>query len=121
GELDRAKSSARELERLRQDNSKDSMPRVERLLREERSLREAALRDAEGVEADATKWLDFQRNLPHYLARLQDEYDAVRKVDLVPVSKVVEKAEQDWTAKKSDLDGRLATLRRVPETVETQG
>jgi hypothetical protein len=51
---------------------------------------------------------------------MQHEYDDIHAVDLTPVAQAVQKAEQDWPAKKSVLDGRLATLRQVPNDAETQ-
>src|SRR6185437_9132134 len=79
----------------------------ERVLSEVRNLRQSAVRESESVAADANNWLDFERTVPHYLAAMQREYDEVHNFDLTPVSQVVQKAEQDWPAKKNDLDGRL--------------
>jgi hypothetical protein len=76
--------------------------------------------ESESVEADANSWLDFERNLPHYLAAMQREYDEIHAIDLAPVSEAVQKAGQDWPAKKTDLDGRLAALRQTSEAAETQ-
>jgi len=112
--LDRAKNDFQQLDRLNDPR------RAEQLLSEERALRQSVVRDAESVEADANSWLDFERNVPHYLAAMQREYDEIHGVDLTPVSQVVQKAEQDWPAKKTVLDGRLASLRQSSETAETQ-
>ena len=116
GTLDRASSDLQQLDKF----SGRDQDRAERLLRDERSLRESALRDSEAVEEDANKWLDFQKNVPHYLAEMQREYDQVRAADLDPVTQTVTKAEQDWPAKKSVLESRLATLRQSSEAAETQ-
>ena len=114
GSLDRAKNDLQQLDRLSDPR------RAEQLLTEERALRQSVMRDAESVESDANSWLDFERNVPHYLATMQREYDEIHGVDLTPVSAVVQKAEQDWPAKKADLDGRLAALRQSSEAAETQ-
>ncbi len=116
GTLDRASSDLQQLDKF----SGRDQDRAERLLRDERSLRESALRDSEAVEEDANKWLDFQKNVPHYLAEMQREYDQIHAADLAPVTQTVTKAEQDWPAKKSVLDSRLATLRQSSEAAETQ-
>ena len=116
GTLDRASSDLLQLDKF----SGRDQDRAERLLRDERSLRESALRDSESVEEDAAKWLDFQKNVPHYLAEMQREYDQIRAADLAPVTQTVTKAEQDWPAKKDVLDSRLATLRQSSEAAETQ-
>ena len=112
--LGTAENDRRELAKLERSGDKQSLMRAERLLSDEHRLREAALDDARAVEDKATRWLDFQRNTPHYLAKMQDEYGAIRAVDLAPVAKAVEKAEQDWPAKKSDLESRLSTLKQEP-------
>ena len=116
GALNRANGDLQQLDKL----SGRDQDRAERILRDERSLRESALRDSEAVEEDANKWLDFQKNIPHYLAEMQREYDQIRAADLAPVTQTVKKAGQDWPAKQSVLDGRLATLRQSSEAAETE-
>jgi hypothetical protein len=114
GALDRAKNDLQQLDRL------SDVSRAVQLLSEERRLRQSVVHEAESVEADANSWLDFERNIPHYLATMQREYDEIHGVDLTPVSEVVQKAEQDWPAKKGALEGRLAALRQSSEAAETQ-
>jgi hypothetical protein len=119
--LERAKSDVQRLDQLsRTSRNPEDARRAEELLREERGLRQSALRDSESVESDANSWLDFQRNLPHYLTTMQTEYDDIHNVDLAPVAEVVQKAGQDWPAKKTELDSRLASLRQLPVAAETQ-
>jgi hypothetical protein len=112
--LDRARNDLQQLDRV------SDVRRAEPLLSEERSLRQSAVRDAESVEAAANSWLDFERNVPHYLTAMQREYDEIHAVDLAPVTAVVQKAEQDWPAKKADLEGRLATLKQSSADAEAQ-
>jgi hypothetical protein len=113
GSLDRAKNDLQNIDKVDER-------RAEQLLGEERGLRQKAVREAESVETDAISWLDFERNLPHYLTTMQREYDEIHAVDLIPAAAVVQKAEQDWPAKKADLDGRLASLRHSSEAAESQ-
>ncbi len=121
----RLQSAQASLDRAKNDLGQfDRMPgadraRAQQLLHDERSLREAALRDAEAVEAEANSWLDFQQNIPHYLAAMQREYDGIHGADLGPVSKTVAQAGQDWPAKKTVLDDRLARLRQSSDAAET--
>ncbi|HTA47146.1 MAG TPA: hypothetical protein VK789_32105 [Bryobacteraceae bacterium] len=115
--LDRAKDDLRQLDKLTRVSDRS---RAEQLLREERSLRESVLHDSEAVEEQATKWLDFQRNTPHYLALMQSEYDRIQNADLGPVKQTVEKAERDWPAKKDALDSRLAALQDREKSGESQ-
>jgi hypothetical protein len=114
GTLDRAKNDLQQLDKL------TDVRRAEQLLSEERGLRQSVVRDAESVESDANSWLDFEKNIPHYLAAMQREYDEIHAVDLTPLAGVVQKAEQDWPAKKAALDGRLASLRQSEEAAGTQ-
>jgi len=123
-ELDRAKADGVELDKLVKDSGRigiqEARRRAESLLREERGLRQKALDDSDAIEADATRWLDFENNAPHYLAKMKSEYEQVTSADLSQVTKKVEKAEQDWPAKKADLDARLASLRQISDTAATQ-
>src|SRR5580698_3682348 len=114
GTLDRAKNDLQQLDKVR------DVRRAEQLLSEERGLRQSVVRDAESVESDANSWLDFERNVPHYLAAMQREYNEIHAIDLAPLAAVVQKAEQDWPAKKAVLDGRLASLRQSEEAAGTQ-
>ncbi|MDP9169934.1 MAG: hypothetical protein M3N54_04900, partial [Acidobacteriota bacterium] len=115
-----ARNDAGELARLERSGNKDSVMRAERLLSDEHRLRTAAVEEAEGVEASANRWLDFEKNPQHAAAKMQADYDAVHTFDLAAVEKVVLKAEQDWPAKKPDLDRRLAFLQTLKQKAETQ-
>src|SRR5947209_13658830 len=100
--LDRAHEARRNLEKVR-SGDRQSVARAESLLNDQHRYRQAALDEAAALEGEANRWLDFQRNLPHYLARMQQEHDQINTVDIGPVAQIVEKAERDWPAKKSDL------------------
>ncbi len=115
--LDRAKEDLRQLDKLHRSSDRSH---AEQLLRDERSTRESALRDSEAVEEDATRWLDFQRNIPHYLTTMQREYDDIHHADLAAVTQTVQKAEQDWPAKKDALDNSLAALKQSVDAGEMQ-
>lgn len=117
--LDRAGQTRRDLEKIH-SGDRQSVLKAESLLSDEHRLRQAAIDEAAAVEGEATRWLDFQRNLPHYLARMQQEHDSMKTLDLAPVTQVVEKAERDWPAKKSDLDSRLNAIRSAPDRAEQQ-
>lgn len=114
GTLDRARNDLQQLDKISDPR------RAEQLLGEERGLRQSVIHEAESVEADANSWLDFERNVPHYLAAMQNEYDEIHAVDLTPVAAVVQKAEQDWPAKRAALDGRLAALRQSSDDAAMQ-
>jgi hypothetical protein len=117
--LDRAEQTRRELEKVH-SGDRQAVLKAEGLLSDEHRLRQAAIDEGVAVEGEANRWLDFQRNLPHYLARMQQEHDQIRTLDIAPVAQVVEKAERDWPGKKSDLDSRLNAIRSAPDRAEQQ-
>ena len=117
--LDRAEATRRDLEKVR-SGDRQSVMKAEGLLSDERRFRQSAIDEAVAVEGEASRWLDFQRNLPHYLTRMQQEHDQIRTLDITPVAQVVEKAERDWPNKKSDLDSRLNAIRSAPDRAEQQ-
>jgi hypothetical protein len=118
--LDAAETDRRELSRLDKSGDKNGIPRVRQLLTDEDRLRQTALDEANAVSAQANRWLDFQRNLPHYMAKMQQQHDSVHGADFTAVTRAVEKAEQDWPGKRADLDRRLETLRSAPDRAEQE-
>lgn len=81
-------------------------------------LREAAVTDAVAIQTEANRWLDLKRNTPQHLKHMQADYDKVHSADVSKVTAALEKAEQDWPAKKSDLDARLASLKTEQPSAE---
>jgi len=117
--LDAAEADRRELKRL-DDSLRNNLPRVRQLLTDEDRLRRTAIDEANTIEAQASRWLDFQHNLPHYLAKMKEEHDSAHGADFTEVTRTVEKAERDWPAKKADLDQRLQTLRTAADRADQQ-
>ena len=103
-----AQKDGAELSKIVERNRPD--PRLAALLAQEKSLREAALQDSQSVEAASAKWLDFHRDSAGFLANMTRQREAIRSFDFAPIDKVVQKAETDWPAKKTELDKRLASL-----------
>jgi hypothetical protein len=120
GLLTRANDDLQQLDKLARNGRPEDVRRAQAMLGDERTLRQKALSESESVATDANSWLDFERNLPHYLSTMQHEYDDIHAVDLTPTAETVQKAGQDWPGKKADLDGRLAALRQLPDAAETQ-
>jgi hypothetical protein len=118
--LNSAEVKGREMADLARRGRADSRFRAERLISDERNLRESAVRDAALVESAANKWVAFPHDLPSHLSEMNREYQAVRAADLAPVSQIVQQAEKDWPAKKGDLDNRLAALHEIQNSAETQ-
>jgi hypothetical protein len=117
--LDAAETYRQQLKRL-DDSLRKNLPQVHQLLTDEDRLRQTAIDEANTIEAQANRWLDFQRNLPHYLAKMKDDHDSVHGTDFTEVTRTVEKAEQDWPAKRADLDQRLQTLRSETDRANQQ-
>jgi hypothetical protein len=115
-----AEDADRQLADLVRRNRADSREAAERLLSKERNLRDAAVNEAQAVEAAGAKWVNFKRDLAANLANMQRELDSIRAVDLTALSSTVEKAEHDWPAKKDALDTRLSTVRAIPQDVQQQ-
>ena len=117
--LEAARSDGRQLDALDKSGRKEDAPRVRQLLADQDRLRKIALEETDSLNAQATRWLDFDRNLPHYLVKMREAHDATR-FDFGPVTRVVEKAENDWPNKRADLDNRLQTLKTAPDRAERQ-
>jgi hypothetical protein len=116
--LDSAQTDAKELDRLTHTRGREVEGRARRLLQHERGLREAALNTSKTVESNAGKWLAFRHDLAASLDGMQREYQTIRSVDLTPAATTITRTEQDWPAKASDLDNRLAALRAIPKKAE---
>ena len=118
--LDTAKNDNTELQRLVRRNRSSSSGQAVQLLGQERTVREAALREAQSVDSAVSKWMDLSHDPARCVAQMQREYDAIRNADLAPVSKIVTRAEGDWPAKKNDLQNRLNALQEIPKAAATE-
>jgi hypothetical protein len=115
-----AQTDRRELERLDKAGRKEDIPRIRQLLSDEDRLRKSAIEEASAIEAQANHWLDFQRNIPHYLVKMREAHEAAHNADFAAVTATVEKAERDWPNKRADLESRLQTLKTAPDRAEHQ-
>lgn len=118
--LDSAKREDVQLDQIAHANRADSRIHAEELLSEERDLRYAAVHDAESVQAQADKWLAVDKDPNAYVTKLQAEYDAIHSQDLAAVTSTVEKAEEDWPKKKSDLALRLDQLTNIQKSAASE-
>jgi len=118
GELQGAQRDQSALDKLLKTNRRQDQPQAERLLKEERALRAAALNEAAAVQTEAQHWVDMKRNLPAELQQMSADHLALQHWDFAPVATVVTRAETDWPQKKSDLDTRLIALRAIPSDGE---
>jgi hypothetical protein len=107
-DLRAAETDGRELAKLVERNRPD--PHISFLLADERRLRERALKKAHSSDEAVAKWLDYKRDPAAFLAKINHEKEAVRTFDVAPAAKTVHRAEQDWPAKKTVLETRLAAL-----------
>jgi hypothetical protein len=114
GELQGAQRDAAALEKLLKTNRRQDQAEAEKLLKEERALRAAALSEANAVQAEAQHWVDMKRNLPSELRQMEADYQTLEHWDFAPITAVITRAESDWPQKKSDLDPRLTALRAIP-------
>ncbi|MBZ5581040.1 MAG: hypothetical protein LAQ30_02340 [Acidobacteriia bacterium] len=98
---------------LQRRNRRQDRPQVESLLSQERSLRQSAVAEAEGVHKDADHWVQLKQRLPQTLAEMERNHRAIHDYDLAALAPAVQKAESDWPDKKADLDGRLQAERDI--------
>ena len=117
-ELEGAQRDAAVLDKLLKANRRQDREQAEKLLKEERALRSAALNEASAVQKDAQHWIDLKRNLPTELKQMESDHQALQHADFTSIAAVVTRAEADWPVKKADLDARLAALRAVPTEAE---
>src|SRR4051812_45227263 len=117
--LDTAGRNGKQLEELLRRDRADTRLSAERLLDEERRLREAAVADTKTVESAASKWLAFSKDPVGSIARMKENFEAVENTKLDSVSTTVEKAEKDWPTKKPVLEERLTKLREVAESARS--
>ncbi len=117
--LDRAQDARTQLEK-QHSGDRETARRAERLLEETHKLRQAASDEIAAVQGEATRWTDFQRNLPQHLSQMEQAHTRLQTADVGNLVEVVERAERDWPAKRPVLDSRLNALRSAPERAEAQ-
>ena len=77
-------------------------------------LRDSAINDATSIQTEANRWLDLKRNTAAHLDRMKANYEAIKSADTARTVSALEKAEEDWPAKKADLEGRVESLKSAP-------
>ncbi len=117
--LHTAEDTDRDLNQLAARNRAGERGRAESLLESERTLRRKALDQSQAIVSDAGYWVNFRHNLPANLERMKQEDAAVHSVDLGPLTKTVEKAENDWPGKKNVLETRLSAVHGIQDDAET--
>jgi hypothetical protein len=117
--LHTAEETDRDLNQLAARNRAGERGRAESLLETERILRRRALDQSQAVVSATSHWINFRHDLPANLERMKQEYAAVHSVDLGPLTKKVEQAENDWPAKKDVLGTRLSAVRGFQNNAET--
>ena len=113
GTLQSAARDMDELATLERRNRRSDRRQAETLLSHERSIRSAAVSDAESVRRDAAHWIELKHRLPQEVQDMERDYKAVHAVDLAALAAAVQKAETDWPEKKPDLESRLAAVRNT--------
>ena len=112
--LRKAEETDRDLRGISGRDRAESRSEALRLLAVERTLRRGAIDQSQAVVAAADRWVNFRRDLKDNLTEMDRRYQAVHSIDLAPLTKVVEKAEVDWPAKKDALASRLRDLSTMP-------
>jgi hypothetical protein len=100
-----------ELTRMEKEAHYRDRQRAQSLLSDEQQLRTTALSDASAIQKEAAHWTDVKQHLPQEVQQMEKDYQAIRAVDLAPLTAAVQKAETDFPDKKPDLEARLGALR----------
>jgi hypothetical protein len=111
--LQAADRDAQQLAVLEKQNRRGDREQAEKLLADERQLRTTAIRQATGVQNEASHWVDLKRHLPEDLQQMARDYQAIHNFDLTPLTTAVQRAETDWPGKKADLDERVASVKQI--------
>lgn len=117
-DLQSASRDADQLAALEQQNRRADRDRALALLAHERNTRAAALGRATAIRKDADHWVELKKKLPEEMKQMERDYQALRSFDLGPVSTTVQKAQNDWPDKRSDLESRLGTLKQAVPSAE---
>lgn len=111
--LQAANRDAQQLNLLEKQDRRGDRQEVEKLLADERQLRTSALRQANGVQNEASHWVDLKRHLPDDLQQMARDYQAIHGFDMTALNTAVQRAETDWPEKKPGLDARVASLKQL--------
>ena len=120
GELRAAADDVDRLTSLEKHNRRSDRQQVETLLADEKKTRAQALTDAAAIEEEAAHWVDAGAHLPQQIPEMEREYRAIHNFDFAPVTADVQRAENDWPEKKSDLEARLAASHTIVTQIDTQ-
>jgi len=120
GNLQTASRDVQTLAGFAKENRRTDRDKVARLLREEKKLRTGAVDQVSSVQSEARQWIERKNHLPQEVSQMEHDYQAIRAANLVDVTRVVQKAENDWPDKKSDLESRLVSLATIPSEAERQ-
>jgi hypothetical protein len=113
GELRTAADDVDQLTRIEKHNRRSDRQQVETLVADERKTRAQALGDAAAIEKEAAHWVDASAHLPQQIPEMERNYQAIHNFDFAPIAADVQRAENDWPEKKSDLDARLDAERAI--------
>jgi hypothetical protein len=117
-DLDTASRDMQSLQSFAKANRRADRDKVASLLREEKKLRTGAADAVTAAQSEARQWIDRKNHLPQEVSQMEHYYQAVRAANLGDVTRVVQKAENDWPEKKSDLESRLVALATIPGGAE---
>ncbi len=111
--LQAADRDTQQLAALEKQNRRGDRQEAERLLADERQLRTSALRQANGVQNEASHWVELKRHLPDDLQQMSRDYQTIHGFDFNALNTAVQRAETDWPAKKADLDARVESVKAI--------
>lgn len=95
---------------LERANHRSDVSQAQELLRREQASRERAVRLADMLLLQARRRADLKSHFGDNLKRIETGSARLQAADYSATIEAVHKAEQDWPAKKSDLERRLDTI-----------
>jgi hypothetical protein len=116
--LGSASRDMEQLTRIEKANRRSDADQAKQILTHLKQTRTAAGADADAVRKDADHWVELKKRLPDEVRDMERDYQAVHAVDLAGTTALVQKAQNDWPEKRTDLENRLQSVRAMVASAE---
>lgn len=105
--LDAASKTQKQLEALLAENDNEKREQVVIAIQKLAAAWVGALAEASQMQEEAKNLIEFKKDLPQRLPKIEKDLKAIQSQDLTAIRTLVEKASTDWPQKKNDLERRL--------------
>ncbi len=117
-QLDAAAAELTTVQQIAKANRRSDADRLTNDLARFDSARQSSIRDSSEIRAEAARWMEYKKELPHRLETMKASYDAVSSFDVDAAASTARKAIADWPAKRDDLQARLDALKKTQQDAE---